>query len=261
MWEDIGGLSGPNLKDKVDMDGQPSSRGADERRPGDDRDAEIEQAEQAEEARDFFVYDAECRECGSLSTVFVPSDVQNFDAIVHGFACPECRAVGRFLMRERPDGDLYVWMEGQPVQHLSHADEGGVEVVVRGEASQPDRSRLMTNALLSLLISVYGRAESAPREAGGLSARGRESIRHRPGPMDDETTCGICYNTASLADEEPLEVATLPCGHEFHSACIDPWFQKNSTCPICRRDLSAGAGEDGGPASGAPPSSAVEEWR
>ncbi|CAL4959600.1 unnamed protein product [Urochloa decumbens] len=42
--------------------------------------------------------------------------------------------------------------------------------------------------------------------------------------------CSICF-------EEAAEATRLPgCGHGFHSECIGKWFQKASTCPVCRRD-------------------------
>lgn len=27
------------------------------------------------------------------------------------------------------------------------------------------------------------------------------------------------------------------CGHKFHIECVDTWFRKHSTCPICRTDV------------------------
>ena len=29
----------------------------------------------------------------------------------------------------------------------------------------------------------------------------------------------------------------LPCRHYFHSCCLKPWFETNSTCPVCRFDI------------------------
>ena len=32
--------------------------------------------------------------------------------------------------------------------------------------------------------------------------------------------------------------ATLCCGHNYHSACILKWFEKNLTCPLCNQKFS-----------------------
>lgn len=46
--------------------------------------------------------------------------------------------------------------------------------------------------------------------------------------------CSIC--TEDFARGEDLRV--LPCNHQYHPACIDPWLLNVSgTCPLCRIDL------------------------
>mmetsp|Transcript_25292 Transcript_25292/g.51964 ORF Transcript_25292/g.51964 Transcript_25292/m.51964 type:complete len:302 (+) Transcript_25292:73-978(+) len=49
-----------------------------------------------------------------------------------------------------------------------------------------------------------------------------------------DSTCPICISDFDL--EEELRV--LPCGHHFHSSCVDEWLRVNSTCPSCRRDIA-----------------------
>lgn len=45
--------------------------------------------------------------------------------------------------------------------------------------------------------------------------------------------CALC-----LEEYVPGETVTrLNCLHAFHVACIDPWLEKNSTCPCCKFDL------------------------
>ena len=46
--------------------------------------------------------------------------------------------------------------------------------------------------------------------------------------------CVIC--TQEYADPEE-EVVVLPCGHVFHEACIDTWFERRNSCPVCRAAL------------------------
>ena len=45
--------------------------------------------------------------------------------------------------------------------------------------------------------------------------------------------CTICISEY----EEGDNIRTLPCFHEYHVQCIDPWLLDNSTCPICRLNV------------------------
>ncbi|ELT87610.1 hypothetical protein CAPTEDRAFT_209816 [Capitella teleta] len=42
-------------------------------------------------------------------------------------------------------------------------------------------------------------------------------------------SCAICLEEY----EEKQELRILPCQHEFHRVCVDPWLIANSTCPLC----------------------------
>ncbi|RDX95368.1 putative E3 ubiquitin-protein ligase RHY1A, partial [Mucuna pruriens] len=43
--------------------------------------------------------------------------------------------------------------------------------------------------------------------------------------------CGICLESFTDGDE----LIRLPCGHKFHSLCLDPWIRCCGDCPYCRR--------------------------
>lgn len=52
--------------------------------------------------------------------------------------------------------------------------------------------------------------------------------------IEQKDTCSICL----LAfDEEKNK--TLSCQHKFHTSCIDQWLIQSSSCPLCRRNISA----------------------
>lgn len=52
-----------------------------------------------------------------------------------------------------------------------------------------------------------------------------------------EVSCAVCVS--EFGDNERLR--SLPkCEHAFHPECIDPWLAENSTCPVCRANLSQG---------------------
>ncbi|QDS75441.1 hypothetical protein FKW77_003943 [Venturia effusa] len=51
---------------------------------------------------------------------------------------------------------------------------------------------------------------------------------------EDHLGCSICTDDF----EKGQDVRVLPCKHQFHPACIDPWLLNVSgTCPLCRIDL------------------------
>lgn len=88
---------------------------------------------------------------------------------------------------------------------------------------------------------------SRNRERYRTSLTSRESdlatylIEHtHPGSGDeedindkDDNTCAICIESFSNKHTNII----LDCGHKFHSACIISWFEKELTCPICRKSI------------------------
>lgn len=51
---------------------------------------------------------------------------------------------------------------------------------------------------------------------------------------DDEDCCQICLVEYEVGDD----IRCLPCNHEFHKSCVDPWLAQNASCPACRHSLS-----------------------
>ncbi|KAA8546754.1 hypothetical protein F0562_003183 [Nyssa sinensis] len=55
--------------------------------------------------------------------------------------------------------------------------------------------------------------------------------------------CAVCLS--EFEGDENLRL--LPkCDHVFHPECIDTWFASNTTCPVCRADLTLISGESAG---------------
>lgn len=50
-----------------------------------------------------------------------------------------------------------------------------------------------------------------------------------------ETSCAVCLS--EFDDDDVLR--RLPCGHNFHRACIDKWLKRNKVCPLCLQDIEA----------------------
>lgn len=57
---------------------------------------------------------------------------------------------------------------------------------------------------------------------------------------DDELTCSVCLELVNAGEL----IRTLPCLHQFHTNCIDPWLRQQATCPVCKHDVGCGLHED-----------------
>eukprot|EP00270_Netrium_digitus_P005637 TRINITY_DN1754_c0_g1_i2.p1 TRINITY_DN1754_c0_g1~~TRINITY_DN1754_c0_g1_i2.p1 ORF type:complete len:210 (+),score=16.41 TRINITY_DN1754_c0_g1_i2:224-853(+) len=59
------------------------------------------------------------------------------------------------------------------------------------------------------------------------------------GPVEEghsTVTCVVCLEDYSFGDL----LRQLPeCRHYFHVDCIDEWFTRHKTCPVCRQSLQA----------------------
>ncbi|CAL1374554.1 unnamed protein product [Linum trigynum] len=47
---------------------------------------------------------------------------------------------------------------------------------------------------------------------------------------EDELTCSVCLEQVDVGEV----IRTLPCLHQFHAICIDPWLRQQGTCPVCK---------------------------
>jgi hypothetical protein len=51
----------------------------------------------------------------------------------------------------------------------------------------------------------------------------------------ETNNCSICFDT--MSNNGPLR--TTPCGHKFHSECLNTWLRTKNTCPLCRTQVQA----------------------
>ncbi|KAI4382826.1 hypothetical protein MLD38_008738 [Melastoma candidum] len=48
--------------------------------------------------------------------------------------------------------------------------------------------------------------------------------------FEDALTCTVCLEQVSAGEL----IRSLPCLHQFHADCIDPWLRQQGTCPVCK---------------------------
>ena len=51
----------------------------------------------------------------------------------------------------------------------------------------------------------------------------------------EDNKCSICFETMLNNGE----LRTTPCGHTFHSECLNTWLRTKNTCPLCRARIQA----------------------
>ncbi|MQM05687.1 hypothetical protein Taro_038498 [Colocasia esculenta] len=82
-----------------------------------------------------------------------------------------------------------------------------------------------------------GFSSSAPPSEDPSTAKASEAAAARSAGEDgggfEGCSCPICYESLGGG----AKVATTPCGHGFHEACIGRWLSSRPTCPVCRFEV------------------------
>ncbi|KAJ0979530.1 hypothetical protein J5N97_015004 [Dioscorea zingiberensis] len=81
-------------------------------------------------------------------------------------------------------------------------------------------------------------AQQAASSSGVLTEKRQDNAKPEGNVKapEDELTCSVCLEQVVLGEL----VRTLPCLHQFHSNCIDPWLRQQGTCPVCKYKVSSG---------------------
>ncbi|XP_011624126.1 E3 ubiquitin-protein ligase SDIR1 isoform X2 [Amborella trichopoda] len=59
--------------------------------------------------------------------------------------------------------------------------------------------------------------------------------------VEEELTCSVCLEQVIVGEV----IRSLPCLHQFHASCIDPWLRQQGTCPVCKFRAGSGWQEPG----------------
>jgi E3 ubiquitin-protein ligase SDIR1 len=82
------------------------------------------------------------------------------------------------------------------------------------------------------------KSDGPPQLSTSLTGSGNEKKQadRTSKTLEDELTCSVCLEQVAVGDL----LRSLPCLHQFHVNCIDPWLRQQGTCPICKHQVSDG---------------------
>ena len=84
---------------------------------------------------------------------------------------------------------------------------------------------LLLNSMLALLVIGFALFTLVAVLAMSMLA----SIFRFLAGVDTRGQCSIC-----LEDDHGIDWEITPCGHGYHSVCIEKWRERSGTCPMCR---------------------------
>ncbi|RVE67734.1 hypothetical protein OJAV_G00084850 [Oryzias javanicus] len=91
-----------------------------------------------------------------------------------------------------------------------------------------DNFQLPTQDVLRSMSSLKTRLYRQPKRWCG------------PSQPTDADICAVCLE--AFRNNQCLRV--LPCLHEYHRDCVDPWLLLQHTCPLCKRSILGGVWKD-----------------
>lgn len=83
------------------------------------------------------------------------------------------------------------------------------------------------------IFEFYNLEEYQPPELSVRELNQNTSISLYLRGNNNPERCSICYEYIRSFEI----IRTLSCGHQFHQKCVDKWFERKDTCPLCRNCL------------------------
>ncbi|OXU24842.1 hypothetical protein TSAR_015111 [Trichomalopsis sarcophagae] len=102
-----------------------------------------------------------------------------------------------------------------------------------GNSETPNHAMLMARFLRDTgMWELLGEHEKLPPPASKDVVKNLPEIEYKD-KLDKREQCPVC-----IRDFETGNTAkALPCEHNFHKECIEPWLEKTNSCPLCRYEL------------------------
>ncbi|CAM9467355.1 unnamed protein product [Ascophyllum nodosum] len=124
---------------------------------------------------------------------------------------------------------------------IEHLEVSTVDATAAGEMAGVGGCREAAAAREASGIEAAATRRSSWARETGVGPRGGQVVR----ACELNPSCCVCLFDYYL-DEE---VTLLPCGHLYHTECIDIWMSDHVDCPYCRADINVWATVGGGAAA------------
>jgi E3 ubiquitin-protein ligase RNF38/44 len=85
------------------------------------------------------------------------------------------------------------------------------------------------------LLALSEKLGSVNRGFTKAEIEGMRTVRVAAYHTDMRTKCcPVCHENFKTGDI----AKKLSCIHEYHDGCIDPWLEKDKSCPVCKQEVT-----------------------
>uniref|UniRef100_K3WHR7 RING-type domain-containing protein n=1 Tax=Globisporangium ultimum (strain ATCC 200006 / CBS 805.95 / DAOM BR144) TaxID=431595 RepID=K3WHR7_GLOUD len=156
---------------------------------------------------DIWIYNTTNARLQEESSTVLPMDIETLIYVLGGFIVSIITILIILLIRWR------------------RVDRRNMELARRrGEAAPQGVSQ---ERLGQLEITKYKRPAKSVDQLASVDAANNDDT------TSNEDLCPICL----IEFEDDEDVRNLPCKHIFHVPCIDEWFKRNTSCPMCKSNV------------------------
>lgn len=115
--------------------------------------------------------------------------------------------------------------------HEKESRQGGTESTTEtAETVQPSSdTRERASALAITTADVASCDNCEPSSSGNV----QDTVTESNLPDEAEAVCVVCLDL--FQPDERIRV--LPCLHQYHQQCIDPWLRQQARCPVCKSEI------------------------
>ncbi|KYK55701.1 RING-7 protein [Drechmeria coniospora] len=144
-------------------------------------------------------------------------------------------AIGGRARQSRAKGLARAVLDTIPIVKFGPQESTKVDPQLELEAStsRSEPGTQMTRPSMAEEASTAGGAGASRRQSRDTTTSGNHSADNERAE-EDHLGCSICTEDFKVGED----VRVLPCNHQFHPNCVDPWLiDVSGTCPLCRLDL------------------------